>query len=106
MIMFPIRKRIAGAAVLLLAAAACSKDATAPKPLDPTAALASLNGVDSTFQTPAVQSFLVVAEAINAGPPAARFGHIGTLLGATAPRLPSLNSGPEMGAAINVLKHA
>jgi len=102
-----IRNRIAGAAVLLLAAAACSKDATAPKPLDPTTALASLNGVDSTFQTPAVQSFLVVTEAFNAGgAPAAPFGHIGALLKATAPRLPGPNSGPEMGAAIQVLKHA
>lgn len=105
--MFTARHKIAGAALLLLAAAACSKDATAPKPLDPTAALSSLNGVDSTFQTPAVQSFLTVTEVFNAGgAPAAPFGRVGALLRATAPRLPGSNTGPEMGAAINTLKSA
>ncbi|HEX4561480.1 MAG TPA: hypothetical protein VH113_06575 [Gemmatimonadales bacterium] len=105
--MFTLRQRLAGTAALLLAVAACSKDATAPKPLDPTAALASLNGVDSTFQTPAVQSFLAVTALFNAGgTPAAPFGQVGALLQATAPRIPGPGAGPEMGAALKVLQHA
>lgn len=105
--MLTVDKRIAGAALLLLAAAACSKDATAPKPLDPTAALNSLNGVDSTFQTPAVRSFLIVTEAFSAGgAPSAPFGRVGVLLKATAPRVPGTAAGPEMGAAIRTLKNA
>ena len=100
-----IRFRLAGAAVLLLAAAACSKDVTAPKPLDPSVALASLNRVDSTFQSQAVQSFLVVTGSFQAGAaPVAPFGHVRELLQATAPRIPGARSGPELGAALGALK--
>lgn len=96
-----LRHRIAGIAALLLALAACSKDATGPTTIsNPTSAMASLNGVDSTFATPAFQSFLVVTGSFN-GAPAAPFGRIGALLKATAPKLPG--DGQALGAALHAL---
>lgn len=100
-----LRLRIAGAAALLLAAAACTKDATGPTTIsNPTSAIASLNGVDSTFATPAFQSFLAVSGGFN-GSLAAPFGHIQDLLKATAPRIPRAGgtNGPALAAALKSL---
>lgn len=101
--MLAIRHRVAAAA-LLLAVAACSKDATGPASIsDPTAALASLNGVDSTFNTPAFQSFLTVTASLSGAGPVAPFGRAADLLRATAPRLPRSGAGPALGAALRTL---
>ncbi|HKV71736.1 MAG TPA: hypothetical protein VJN62_10835 [Gemmatimonadales bacterium] len=104
--MSTLRTRMTGAAALLLAIAACSKDATGPTTIsNPASAMASLNGVDSTFATPAFQSFLAVTGSFN-GSPAAPFGHVGALLRATAPRIPGSSgapNGPALGAALRTL---
>lgn len=100
------RSSLAVAAGLLLAVAACSKDATGPTTIsNPASAMASLNGVDSTFATPAFQSFLAVTGTFN-GSPAAPFGHVRDLLRATAPRIPGRSGAPDgaaLGAALRTL---
>jgi len=106
--MFTARHRLVGAAALLITAAACSNtgSSTGPNTIsNPSAATASLNGVDSTFSTPAFQSFLTVTALLTSSGPTAPYGHVADLLKATAPRTPRPLSGPAMGAALRVLAH-
>src|SRR5215472_564401 len=102
--MFTHRQRTALGAALLLAVGACAKDTTGPTSIsNPTAALASLKGVDSTFATPAFNSFLAVTGSFSGSVAVAPIGHVQDLLRATAPRLPNRNSGPALGAAFKTL---
>ena len=106
--MFTMRYRtLTAAAALLVTAAACSNtgSSTGPSTIsNPAAATASLNGVDSTFSTPAFQSFLAISGAFSAAP-VAPFGHVQDFLRATAPRTPRPGSGPAQGAALRALAH-
>ena len=105
--MLSARFRLVAAAALLAAAAACSSTGSSTGPTtisNPAAATASLNGVDSTFATPAFQSFLSVTALLSGAGPTAPYGHIVNLLKAT-PRTPRPTSGPATGAVLRVLAH-
>jgi hypothetical protein len=103
--MFSVRQRLLGAAALLLAATACSKNtATGPTTLsNPTSVTANLNGVDSTFTTAQFQSFIALFGGSSGAGPSAPFSAIRRLVRATAPERTNRQNAAARSLAVKAL---
>ncbi|HWZ27291.1 MAG TPA: hypothetical protein VNX15_01930 [Gemmatimonadales bacterium] len=103
--MFSSRHRAAGAAALMLVAAAC-KDTVSTGPVqifNPTGATASLSGVDATFASAPFQSFLSFSGAGAAPAPGSPLAVFATIGQAVAPRLSARADVPAHQAALKDL---